>query len=931
MNKSKTQFVQQAGQETNSLDVWQRNQMLKDANGPPKDGPEDSTFLQSQAWPNEAMGPPSKTQGNRDKSTSDRYGRAPTTNTTYEKRMRTDGREKFAKSIEAKVTPKGTKVSKSVQDRPAHFNKLNDVSADVAEGLRKDLVNAQTAAGPRPMWVEPLKLVSPETLSYIGLICCFNCVLKNWSLSNLTQKIGEMIEQELLLVELMDDDAKTNKRIIKQVEEAHSSRDVRLKSLRNIVMKNGFRSLRFGVFTDATTKAAMKVRRTLYAAPVLSSVLQYCDVFEKVTEVEGKENTVARIQFTIEAEETLSKSEEHLSWLAPIYKPMLTAPAPWTSFDTGCYDDAFLSSRVSYVRQATAAQKRHIEHQFAQGIPTHARAANALQATPLSINRPMLEVVEWCWQAQMSLGKFPTSSLPPRPRLPEDHESLAPVLKAAIKADIRKHFALERQVKGAAAVMRQDLKTAKELSDHEQFFLPVNLDFRGRLYFVPAFNYHRDDHIKSLFTYQRGYKVDGNNAYWLKVHLANSGDFEKISKQPLDERAAWTEANHDMLLDIAADYQATFELWSQADKPFAYLAAIFEYARLIAEGDDFVGYLPISLDGTNSGVQMYSGINLSSTEGSLVNLVPTNSMADIYKLNADRVIEELKCIKDGSEPFNPKWAQSRTKLQLAQAWLDFGINRSVLKRATMTWAYSSKAVGMAGQYMEDLMKPLQRKVAYGKLKEHPLGDTERAQFEAARFMGQISYDAIKGSLPHVNATMEYLQGVAKVVSEENKPIKWTTPSGFPVVQEYRRKKRREVRIFLFDRSLQKRTRHKVSLAQETSSIDVQKSTNAIAPNFIHGSGDSSHMHLTICHMLDNGLAEDFFMIHDSFSMSGDTWDLFDGVRETFVNMFDGDCILQKFEDEVRQQLSDPNAVLPTMPAKGTLDIQQVKGSEFCFS
>ena len=91
------------------------------------------------------------------------------------------------------------------------------------------------------------------------------------------------------------------------------------------------------------------------------------------------------------------------------------------------------------------------------------------------------------------------------------------------------------------------------------------------------------------------------------------------------------------------------------------------------------------------------------------------------------------------------------------------------------------------------------------------------------------------------------------------------------------------------------------------------------------------MHLTICHMLDSGLAEDFFMIHDSFSMSGDTWDLFDGVRETFVSMFDGDCILQKFEDEVRQQLSDPDAVLPAMPKKGTLDIQQVKLSEYCFS
>jgi len=855
----------------------------------------------------------------------------PTVSELYEQKMKTDGRQKFAKQIEAKVTKSGSKVPKAVTDRPAHFTTLKHELPKIAHGLGEDIQEAKQSKGRPPMWLEPLQTLDVNTLAYIGLLCCFNGVLKQWSLTNLTQKIGEMVEQELLLIELIEADGKTNRRLIKQVTEAHSSREVRLKSLRNITMKNGFRSLNFGVFTDQASKAAMKMRRTQYAAPVLSSVLQYCDVFQKLTEFEGKNNRTTCVSLTKEAESSLMNSEEHLSWMQPIYKPMLTPPAAWTGFDTGCYQDAFLSSRVKLVRQATAAQKRAIEYQFTLGTPIYARAVNALQATPLSINRPMLEVVEWCWQAQMDLGKFPVSTLPPRPRMPEDHMSLAPVLKAAIKADIRKHFALERQVKGAAAVIRQDLETAKELSEHEQFYLPVNLDWRSRLYFVCTFNYHRDDHIKSLFTYQRGYKVEGNNSYWLMVHLANCGDFGKISKEPLDARVAWVEGNHHMLLDIAADYQATFDLWSVADKPFCFLAAVFEYARLIAEGEDFVGYLPISLDGTNSGCQHMSGISLSETEGSLVNLTNTTEMADIYKLNAERVTEELMSIKDDVQPFNAKWEDSRTRFQLAKAWLDFGITRSVLKRPVMTFAYSSVAIGMAGQYVEDFCKPLQRKVTYGKLSEHPLGDTERAQFEAARFMGQISYDAIQKTLPKVSEIMEYLKAVAQVVSEENKPIKWLTPSGFPIVQEYRRTTRKEVKIFLYDRKLEKRTRSKVSLSQETSSIDVKKSMNGISPNFIHGSGDAAHMHLLICKMLDQGLAEDFFLIHDSFSISGDTWDLFHSVRESFVEMYEGPCRLQQFEEEIRQQLNDPNQTLPPIPAKGTLDIKQVLTSQFCFS
>jgi len=95
------------------------------------------------------------------------------------------------------------------------------------------------------------------------------------------------------------------------------------------------------------------------------------------------------------------------------------------------------------------------------------------------------------------------------------------------------------------------------------------------------------------------------------------------------------------------------------------------------------------------------------------------------------------------------------------------------------------------------------------------------------------------------------------------------------------------------------------------------------------------MHLTICQLLEGRdgepLAEDFFMVHDSFSISGDTWDLFDTVRDTFVKMYDGDCVLQKFEDEIRQLLNDPSTELPPIPPKGSLNIHGVKFSEFCFS
>ena len=57
------------------------------------------------------------------------------------------------------------------------------------------------------------------------------------------------------------------------------------------------------------------------------------------------------------------------------------------------------------------------------------------------------------------------------------------------------------------------------------------------------------------------------------------------------------DQNSEWLLEIGRGYKETFDAWSTADSPFSFVAACQEYARYIDEGEDFVGYLPKSLDG----------------------------------------------------------------------------------------------------------------------------------------------------------------------------------------------------------------------------------------------------------------------------------------------------------------------------------------------
>jgi len=871
-----------------------------------------------------------KAQGQRNKTPADPYGR--TTNTAYERSMRLDGRDKFH--------DRWTRATDVTEQAP-EFRQLQEALPKVAEGLRADIEEARASKGRRPEWLKSLVHLDPYSLAYIGLHTCYNAVLSGQTLASVTQEVGKLIDKECLKFDLLEGpDEKTNrdnKRIIEMVSKTHSSAAVRLKSLRNIATKNGVKSLYFGIAKDKSERRQHHRRRVSSSGPILSAVMQHCEIFEKTTVMTKANMSKTTLSFTPEAEAALEKSAAYLEWMEPLLKPMAMAlPNPWTDFHTGCYDDPFLASGVKLVRKATRAQEESIQHQFTKGEPEYVRALNALQATPMSINEPILEAVQWCWDERKQFGKFPAQDLPEFPRLPEDHESMDRELKAAIKEDQRDFRKTVKQVKGAAAVMRQDLQTAHELAVHEWFGMPWNLDWRGRFYMVPSFTYHRDDHIKSLFMFQRGYKVEGNNAFWLKVHLANVGDFEKTSKMPLQARADWVDANSDWILEIAKDYRSHFEKWTAADKPFQFLAAAFEYIRYIEQGTEFVGYLPYSLDGTNSGVQHYSAASRSLEEGALTNLVPAAEMADIYQAVANKVTAALQVFSGDHRPYSDKYPDGPTNADLAKVWLEFGIDRSVQKRSVMTFPYSSKAVGMAGQFIEDLMKPLQRKVSYGELSEHPIARTEKERFVAARFLANVSYEAIVLTLPSAAAGMEWLRATEKVLSKQNKPIRWTTPSGFPVVQSYQKKDQLQTQMFLFDRTAGHRSRQKVTLAIETGKMDVRKSGLGVAANFTH-SNDAAAMALCICDLIDTDGAEDFFMIHDSFAISGDVWDLYHSVRRSFVNMYTDRCVFFDFQEDLRRDLNHPRDFekpengVPPIPPKGTLDLEAIKDSEFCFS
>lgn len=134
---------------------------------------------------------------------------------------------------------------------------------------------------------------------------------------------------------------------------------------------------------------------------------------------------------------------------------------------------------------------------------------------------------------------------PDFPRTPANIDDLDPEIASQLKRDQKSWHAKAREADANKGNMVAVIKTANEMAQYDQFWLPWNFDFRGRLYPVSTFNYHRDDHVKALFTLANGKPVTDETRDWISIHLANCGDFNKVSKRSFDDRIAWVADHHE--------------------------------------------------------------------------------------------------------------------------------------------------------------------------------------------------------------------------------------------------------------------------------------------------------------------------------------------------------------------------------------------------
>ncbi|NPU64622.1 T3/T7 RNA polymerase [Bradyrhizobium sp. 83012] len=587
--------------------------------------------------------------------------------------------------------------------------------------------------------------------------------------------------------------------------------------------------------------------------------------------------------------------------MAPAYAPMVVPPVDWTGLSGGGY----ISDHLRPLPLVKAcSKKQHRELLERADLSRVMEALNAIQRTPWKINRRVLEVMSSLWEqgSEIALPRREDQHIPPKPPghvVHVDREvawaNVPPEAKKAWMAAARSTHENNAASRGKRLSLSQIIRTAEDLRDEGAIYFPHQLDFRGRAYAVPVgLNPQGSDHAKALLTFAEGKPItNARAAGWLAINGANLYGFDKAD---FDDRIGWVEERQELILRTADEPLADL-WWTEADKPWCFLAWVFEYAAFLREGYGFVSSLPVSADGSCNGLQHFSAMLRDPVGGAAVNLLPGPLPADIYQRVADRVIEKLREEQED-------WK--------ARGWIDFGIDRKLTKRPVMVLPYG----GTFKSCMDYVRAAVREKIKDGK--ENPFGDEIG---EATTMLSRHVWSSISDVVVAARVAMDWLQKCARIATKHGVPISWTTPSGFPAFQSYMDLTQRRVKTRLQGSLVF------LSVLEDSDTINGSKQALAISPNFVH-SLDAAAMMETILMCIDNGITQ-FAMIHDSYgTVAADMEKLAACLRHAFVDMYRDNHVLQQFLDGLPEQV---RAECPPVPPMGSLDIAQVIESDFFFA
>jgi DNA-directed RNA polymerase len=401
--------------------------------------------------------------------------------------------------------------------------------------------------------------------------------------------------------------------------------------------------------------------------------------------------------------------------------------------------------------------------------------------------------------------------------------------------------------------------------DIPTFYMPVRLDYRGRIYCITEYlNYQGIDLAKSLLEFSSGEKVslcDENAIKYLKIYGSNCYG-QGLNKKSFNTRVNWIDENIDNILEFENGI-----LISQAENKLLFVAFCFEfrkYIRALKEGVKyFITNLPIQFDATCNGFQHLTLMIDEVTLSKELNLTPQNwaeNPNDFYSFVALKIKDFFLKQLNKNKNLNIEQTISYKKIY------DLNIHRNIIKKAVMTIPYNVSSWTILEYIKEEF-----NKITNPNYKEY--GDENYYIYclktDPSVVFSELDFKHLRDALnivifidyPKLSSLLNYLKDIAKVSNKLKIPIPWILPTGLVVNQQfYQKTKKKTIKV---KPSIYTKNVLNLTVAIKDK-FNERKQKTALMPNLVH-SLDAASLGLIIENYFKNE-EKNFYSIHDCFAV-----------------------------------------------------------------